>query len=137
MKKIIWGIFGRGVSIGLLCLLGYSAFASDPAPAAVAATAYWILMTLALFVGFISCTGLAALSYEMDPGKRETLIASLSQFFKKRGPARRFISWCLLIFIVTLLAYTGWVFTAVCYMLVTLVTMLIITLGRDKLEELK
>ncbi|NDJ59431.1 hypothetical protein GWD52_21090 [Enterobacteriaceae bacterium 4M9] len=137
MKKMFITIFGHLFSICLLCLLAYSAFASDPATAAVAATAYWVVMAMALFVGFIACAGLVDLRFETDPDKRERLISSLADFFKKRGPVRWFISWCFLAFIVTLLAYNGWVFTAVCYMLVTLITMLIISLGRYKLEELK
>lgn len=137
MKKMLTKFISETVSIGLIALLGYSIWKDLPSMTAIAASAYWIVIALAIFVGAISCIGLVALGEEMDPEKRKSLTDNLTDMFKKPSAFRKCINWIALFLIVGMLAYTGWVFTAVCYMLVSLLFKFIASLGREKLEGFK
>ena len=72
-----------------------------------------------------------------DHEKREKLIGSLEATFKKQGFLRKSLNWINLTIVVCLLAYSGWVFTAVTYVLISLLCKLVISMGREKFDNLK
>lgn len=141
MKKFLTKLMAEIVSVGLVVLLAYSVWEGVTSLTAIAATAYWIIIALAIFVCLISCIGIWAIEKELevnaDPAKREKLIGSLDATFKKQGLLRKSVSWINLIIVVCLLAYSGWVFTAVTYVLIVLLCKLVISMGREKFENLK
>lgn len=141
MKKFITKLMAEIVSVGLVALLAYSVWKGVTSLTAIAATAYWIIIALSMFVGVIACIGIWAIEKELevngDPVKREKLIGSLEATFKKQGFLKKSVNWLNLIIVVCLLAYSGWVFTAVTYVLIALLCKLIISTGREKFESLK
>ncbi|HDC4567344.1 hypothetical protein [Enterobacter cloacae] len=141
MKKFLTKLFAEIVSVGLVALLSYSVWEGIASLTAIAAAAYWIIIALSIFVGLVACIGIWAIEKELevnsDPVKREKLIASLEATFKKQGFLRKSVSWLNLIIVVCLLAYSGWVFTAVTYVLIALLCKFVISMGREKFENLK
>ncbi|HID9374755.1 TPA: hypothetical protein ACXIYC_002523 [Enterobacter cloacae] len=141
MKKFLTKLMAEIVSVGLVALLAYSVWEGVASLTAIAAAAYWIIIALAIFVGLISCVGIWAIEKELevngDPVKREKLLDSLEATFKKQGLLRKSVSWINLIIVVCLLAYSGWVFTAVTYVLIALLYKLAISMGRETFENLK
>lgn len=141
MKKFLTKLMAEIVSVGLLALLAYSVWEGVASLTAIAAAAYWIIIALAIFVGLISCVGIWAIEKELevngDPVKREKLLGSLEATFKKQGLLRKSVSWINLIIVVCLLAYSGWVFTAVTYVLIALLYKFAISMGRETFENLK
>ncbi|QNM20400.1 hypothetical protein CXM81_10230 [Citrobacter freundii] len=141
MKKFITKLMAEIFSVGLVVLLAYSVWEGVTSLTAIAAAAYWIIIALAIFVGLISCIGIWAIEKELevnaDPEKREKLIGSLEATFKKQGFLRKSLNWINLTIVVCLLAYSGWVFTAVTYVLISLLCKLVISMGREKFDNLK
>ena len=78
--------------------------------------------------------GQAARRYH-SPQKKTAAIESLRVVFKHSGVLSKIVGWFRLIAIVMLLAYSGWVFTAVSYALCALFSRFIISVGRDEYEK--
>lgn len=136
MKKFLIKAFGETISWGLIALLAYSAWVGSSSLSGIAAASYWVVIILAIFIAALAYIGVLALGEEKDPEKRKKGLDLLKDTYKRVGFFRKCINWLCLAVIVGLLAYTGWVFTAVSYALIALLFRLVIALGRDKYEEL-
>lgn len=136
MKKFLIKAFGETISWGLIALLAYSAWVGSNSLAGIAAASYWVVIILAIFIAALAYIGVVALSEEKDPEKRKKGLDLLNGTYKRVGFLRKCINWLCVAVIVGLLAYTGWVFTAVSYALIALLFRLVIAIGREKYEEL-
>lgn len=136
MKKFLFKAVGELVSWGGIALLAYSAWVGSNSLAGIAAASYWVVIVLAIFIAVLAYIGVLALSEEKDLEKRKKGLDLLKDTYKRVGFFRKCINWLCLVLIVCLLAYTGWVFTAVSYALIALLFRFVIAIGRDKYEEL-
>lgn len=132
MKKFLYHI----VSLALLAALLFSVITGSDGIMSVVVSAYWVLLLLAIFVSVIILviTGLAGI--ERDPIKKTKIIKQLETIAKKSGLITRAYNWLCLVLIVSLLAYGGWVFTAVCYAVIALIFKFCTSIARDKFNEL-
>lgn len=124
------------VSLALLAALLYSVLTGSDSIMSVVASAYWVLLLLAVFVSVLIMAMLGLAGIERDPIKKAKIIKSLEEISKKKGAIKRSFGWLCLAFIVSLLAYGGWVFTAVCYAIISLIFRLCTSIARDKINEL-
>lgn len=135
MKRFLTSFIGNVISWGLLALLAYSAWAGNEAVSKILAVAYWVIIILAIFIAFIATLAARLISREISLKKKMAAIENLRVIFKRQGVVRKTVNWLSLIAIVMLLAYTGWVFTAVIYAFSSLLSRFIISAGRDEYEK--
>ncbi|CNL92937.1 hypothetical protein [Yersinia aleksiciae] len=133
MKSFIY----QTISLGLLVTLIFSVLTGQESITAIAVSAYWIVIFLAAFVSVAVMLTTALVTIETNAGKREKLIELLNKVAVKRGVIRRGWNWLCLILIAGALAYGGWVFTAVVYVIASLICRLSVSIARDKIDELE
>lgn len=135
MKKFFTKIIANVISFSLLSLLAYASYTGSSSLTNLTVAAYWVIMALGLFIGIL----LLVLSYAKDHAKSEDeknkVIELIVAATKKKSIIFRFIDWFCLAAIVALLAYSGWVFTAVFYVMVALIVKLLISIARDNVSE--
>jgi Na+/melibiose symporter-like transporter len=132
MKKFLCHI----VSLALLAALLFSVLTGNDGIMSVVASAYWVLLLLVLLVSAIIMAIVCLAEIERDPAKKAKSIKSLEDISKRNGAIRRAYNWLCLVLVVSLLAYGGWVFTAVCYAVIALIFKLCTSIARDKVNEL-
>lgn len=137
MKKFLTKFIGNAVHYGLLFVLAYSSFTTLQSLTGVTAAAYWVIMALALFIGpLIYIVSYAAKSAK-DADSRSKALKLVADAAKKKNAFRRTQGWIELIIVSCLLAYAGWVFTAVCYVLSSLWLRLFISMARENITSLE
>jgi hypothetical protein len=123
-------------SYGLLALLIYGSLTDSASLVGVAAAAYWVIMALGMFVSIITLIVSYAITSEKDEQRKQQWLLSIQGTLKKRNPILRSISWIFFIAIIVLLAYSGWVFTAVSYALSVLMIKFMISIARANVKGL-
>lgn len=124
------------VSLALLAALLYSVLTGNDGIMSVVASAYWVLLLLAVFVSLIIMAIVGLAGIERDPTKKAKIVKSLEDISKSNGVIKRAYNWLCLVLIASLLAYGGWVFTAVCYAVMALIFKFCTSIARDKVNEL-
>ncbi|WP_413498933.1 DNZ54_00345 family protein [Buttiauxella gaviniae] len=126
------------VTLVLLAALLLSAITERDSVTAIVVVAYWVVMMLAIFICIIVMAAIGLSGIEADPEKKNKLAKFLGDAASKTGGVvKKTYNWICLVLIVGGLAYTGWVFTAVCYSIVALMVRLCFSMARDKASELK
>lgn len=136
MKKFMIKIIGSVFSYGLLALLIYGSFTDTAQLVGVAAAAYWVIVILGLLVGILILAVSYVIPGEKDEQKKQKLLTVIQDAVKKRNPILRGISWIFFITIIALLAYSGWVFTAVSYALSALMVKFMLSIARGNVSEI-
>ena len=67
--------------------------------------------------------------------QKQKLIELVREATKRRSKVMRGVQWICLVSITMLLAYSGWVFTAVIYVLVGLIVKFFLSIARDNVAE--
>lgn len=127
----------QAISLGLLVTLIFSVLTARGSITAVVVSAYWIVIFLAAFASVAVMLITALVTIETNAGKREKLIELLKKAAVKRGVIRQGWNWLCLVLIAGALAYGGWVFTAVVYVITSLICRLSVSIARDKIDELE
>ncbi|CAM6427997.1 hypothetical protein MOV73_003794 [Raoultella ornithinolytica] len=135
MKSFLNGFISNAISWSLLALLVYAAWTGSEALSRISAVAYWMIIILMVFMSVIVTFAVFLIKREDSPQKKNAAIESLRVVFKRSGVLSKIVGWFRLIAIVMLLAYSGWVFTAVSYALCALFSRFIISVGRDEYEK--
>lgn len=134
MKKFMIKVIGSVFSYGLLALLIYGSLTDTASLVGVAAAAYWVIVILGLLVGILILAVSYVIPGEKDEQKKQKLLTVIQGAVKKRNPFLRGIGWIFFIAITLLLAYSGWVFTAVSYALSVLMVKFMISIARDNVK---
>ncbi|EOE8052020.1 hypothetical protein [Klebsiella pneumoniae] len=71
-----------------------------------------------------------------DKSGHEALEA-VKRITRRKNVIARWWGWVCMVLTIVLLAYSGWVFTAVCYALSSLFVRFCVSLARDKVEKLQ
>ncbi len=135
MKKFLSGVIASIISFSLLAVLGYGVVTDTKPMVTMAAAAYWVVILLGLVVGAITLiVSYAALS-EKDEQKRQQGLKLITAVVKRKNLLRRTVDWICFILIACSLSYSGWVFTAVCYVVVALVVRFMLSIARENVKE--
>ncbi|MDM1841057.1 hypothetical protein [Serratia ureilytica] len=135
MKKFLIKALISSSSYVVLALLAYGSLAGITSLVGVAAAVYWVIIILGLLVGVLISIFSYVIPGEKDEQKKQKLITIVQEAVKKRNPILRGISWIFFIVITLLLAYSGWVFTAVSYALSALIVKFLLSIARDNVKE--
>ncbi|CNJ00201.1 Uncharacterised protein [Yersinia frederiksenii] len=133
MKSLIY----QAISLVLLATLIFSVLTERESITAIVVSAYWIVIFLAAFVSVAVMLVTTLVTIETNAEKKEKLIELLKKAAVKRGIIRRSWNWLCLVLIAGALAYGGWVFTAVVYVITSLICRLCGSIARDKIDELE
>jgi len=135
VKKFLIKALISSSSYVVLALLAYGSLAGITSLVGVAAAVYWVIIILGLLVGVLISIFSYVIPGEKDEQKKQKLITIVQEAVKKRNPILRGISWIFFIVITLLLAYSGWVFTAVSYALSALIVKFLLSIARDNVKE--
>ncbi|EHF8256015.1 hypothetical protein ACP3TG_28130 [Phytobacter diazotrophicus] len=137
MKKYLTKIIGNAVNYGLLFVLVYSVFTGSQSLTGVTASAYWVIMALALFIGPLFYIVSYAAKSAKDADSRNKALELVADAAKKKNTFLRTLGWVELIITSALLAYAGWIFTSVLLVLSSLWLRLFISMARDNITSLE
>ncbi|HFD7189320.1 TPA: hypothetical protein ACF5TK_000845 [Klebsiella pneumoniae] len=135
MKSFLTGFIGNAMSWSLFALLAYATLTGSDALSRISAVVYWMIIILMVFFSIIVTFAAFLISRENNHEKKMAAIQNLRVIFKRSGALIKIVGWLRLIAVVMLLAYAGWVFTAVSYALCALFSRFIISVGRDEYEK--
>lgn len=136
MKKFFIGMIASAISYVLLSVLGYGAITDTKSLVTMAAAAYWIIILIGTAVGAIVLIVSYAVRGEKDEQKKQQGLKLINDIVKKKNPLRRAIDWVCFVVIACLLSYSGWVFTAVCYVICALFIKFMLSIARDNVSEI-
>lgn len=137
MKQLLTTIITHVIGYGLLLTLAYSLFINLPSLAGVTAAAYWVIMALAIFIGPLYYLLSYAAKNLKDPEARKKAWDLISATVKKKNAFRRTLGWVELVITSVLLAYAGWIFTSVFFVLSSLWLRLFISMARDNVTSME
>ena len=137
MKKFFTKAIVHVISNGLLCLLAYASYTGSKSLVSISVAAYWVIMFLGLFIGCLVLVLSYAKDHAKDDETKGKVVDLVGEVTKRKSKFSRGIHWLYLALIVALLAYSGWVFTAVFYVLVSLIVKLFISIARDNINDSK
>lgn len=120
MKKTFASILAGILHYATLLSLLWGVYTGKSNMISMASAAIWIVILLGIFMGFITLLISFGVSHSTDQRKRQDGLEYLERFSKRRGAAVRTWGWVTLITTAILLAYSGWAFTAVCHVMVSL-----------------
>lgn len=135
MKKFIFGIITEVINYGLIASLILAVITDNHSILNITAATFWIIILLGCFFGPAHVVVAYGIEYTKDEKARADGIAALTRFTKRKNIVRRAWGWLCLAVVTALLAYGGWVFTAVCYVLASLFVQLCASLSRSKLSK--
>lgn len=135
MKKLITGALMSSIYYMVMASMIFGIYTGHSQFIGIAAAAFWILILLGIFISCVIGVAAGSLESLVDKTSQKESIESLQRFSRKRHIVIRVWGWGCLIAAVVLLAYSGWIFTAVCYVLASLFVRLIASVVRDKLEK--
>lgn len=137
MKKFFTKLVANATDYALLIILMYSVMQGVKSLTGLTVAAYWVIMALAFFLGPLIYFISHAAKNAKDEESRRKALEFVESAVKKKNLLIRFVGCLKLISICCLLAYGGWIFTAVCYALMSLYLRLLISLARDNVAEQK
>lgn len=137
MKNFITGAFMSCIYYIVMASMIFGIYTDQSQFVGIAAAAFWILILLGIFISCVVWVSASALASLVDKTSHQEAIQSLQRFSRKRHIIFRLWGWTCLIAAVAMLTYSGWIFTAVCYVLASLFVRLIASVVRDKLDEIE
>ncbi|MBS6076093.1 MAG: hypothetical protein KIB03_14605 [Citrobacter freundii] len=137
MKKFLSSVLGYVVTHTILLLLVLSVLTENENFASIAISVKWVIIVLGWFITVAMVVLSFALVDESWRGDKENILKILIDLTKKKGVFRRFYSWLTFSVAICLMAYTGWVVSAVVYGITSFLFTLGASISRDKIEEYK
>lgn len=135
MKSLISSVVGSLIAHSVLVLLILSVVVENKSLAAIAVSANWVFVVLGWFVSAMCIILSHALMDGSYKGNKAEICKTLSVFTKKKGALRRLYGWLTFTVVLCLLAYSGWVVTAVIYALTSFIFTVCASIARDKINE--
>ena len=138
MKKFIYKLISEIIHYGLIASLILAVITDNHSILNITAATFWIIIFLGCFFGtaYLAVSyGIKHLKHSKYEKTRSDGIAALERFSKRKNIFSRIWGWLCLAIVASLLAYGGWVFTAVCYVLASLFVRLCASLVRDNLSK--
>lgn len=136
MKKLLTDAATKITFYALLAALLFAVTTGAGSLLRVVAAAYWVIVLLGAVVGLLALIITFGVEYSKDDKSRREDIEYLERFAKRKNAIARVWGWFCLVLEASMLAYGGWVFTAVAYVIASLFVRLCCSLARDKVEKL-
>lgn len=136
MKKACTAFLAAVVSYSLLGILAYGIYTGSSSLVGVTVAAYWMIIFLSIGVGLLVLVLSYAVKADAAGEFTPKAIELIGSAAKKRNPVLRAISWVELIVIVILLAFSSWIFTAICYALTVITVKIFFLIARDNVANL-
>lgn len=133
MKKL----FIQAIYYVLLAALVWAAMTGNSSLLNIAALAFWVIILLGLFGSIVELLIAFGIEYGRDEKDHNETIANLEKFAQKKGFITRAWGWICLVVGSSFLAFGGWVFTAVSYVLVSLFCYLCMAVIRERIAKYK
>lgn len=137
MKKFITKLFTSLTHYGLILILLYAVSTGTQSLLGLIAATYWVIMSLGIFIGPLLYILSHAAKNKKDEESGRKAMELVSNAVKKKNAFLRALGWFELIVISCLLAYSGWIFTAVCYVLSSFYLRLFISMARDNIASVR
>ncbi|MFZ4219704.1 hypothetical protein ACEV6Q_17865 [Enterobacter ludwigii] len=134
MKKIFIPIVIETIRYTILSFLFWGAITGRDNVVSMASAAIWIIIFLSGFAGTI--TLLIAIAVERMVKNKQDAIKYLEGVSKRGNIVVRTWGWVVFIATAILLAYSGWVFTAVCYAMTSIFARFCIAIARNSHAEI-
>lgn len=135
MKNFLIDTLNKILYYALLAALAFGSVTGQSNVMNVAAAAFWVVVSLGVFVGVFTTFLAHGAEQVTDEKTRQSVLESLRKIVRRKNVIARWWGWLCIVVTITLLAYGGWVFTAVCYALSSLFMRFCISLARDKVEK--
>ncbi|EPS1980447.1 hypothetical protein ACVCDR_005414 [Klebsiella pneumoniae] len=135
MKKFFIDMIDKDIYYALFAGLAFGSVTSQSNILNIAAAAFWVVILLGCVIGVFTTSLAYAVEKVTDEKSRQSALESLRKIVRRKNVIARWWGWLCTVAIIALLAYSGWVFTAVCYALSSLFVRLCISLARDKVEK--
>lgn len=135
MKGLTTSI-GYIVSYLLLAILIYSVANGMNSIIGVAVCIYWIFIFLGVGVGFVILIFSCAIKDGFAAEHTQKSLELFRKLTKKRNILMRAIGWLELFATVIFLAYSGWIFTGVCYVFSSLILRVLISMALENVDAL-
>ncbi|MGR6939464.1 hypothetical protein ACU631_12545 [Klebsiella aerogenes] len=137
MKKFLTDTFSQVIYYGLLVALVFATFTGQNNILSVAAAAFWVVIALGIIIGPLTLILAYGAGQVSDKKAASDALETVKKITKRKNFVARWWGWVCMVLTIVLLAYSGWVFTAVCYALSSLFVRLCVSLARDKIEKLQ
>lgn len=137
MKKFMFIVITEAINYGLMASLIVAALTDNDSILNITATAFWIIIFLGCFFGAANVVVSYGIKYSTNEKELADGLVALERFSKQRNVFRRAWGWLCLAVVTGLLAYGGWVFTAVCYVLASSFVRLCASLVRENIRKYK
>ncbi|MFB4699488.1 hypothetical protein ACE3KD_08635 [Enterobacter hormaechei subsp. steigerwaltii] len=135
MKKFLSSVFATVIVHTILLLLVLSALTDNDSLSSIAVSVNWVLVVL----GWFATLAVVILSFVLTDktwkGDKDSILKILLELTKKKGIIRKAYGWLMFTAVLCLMAYTGWVVSAVIYGITSLMFTLGASIARDKIEE--
>lgn len=135
MKNFLIDTLNKILYYALLAALAFGSVTGQSNILNVAATAFWVVVFLGGVVGIITIFLAHGAEHITDEKSRQSVLESLRKIVRRKNVIARWWGWFCMMATIALLAYGGWVFTAVCYALSSLFVRFCISLARVKVEK--
>ncbi|KZQ64964.1 hypothetical protein [Klebsiella aerogenes] len=137
MKKFLTDTFSQVIYYGLLVALVFATFTGQNNILSVAAAAFWVVIALGAVIGPLTLFLAYGAGQVSDKKAASDALETVKKITKRKNFVARWWGWVCMVLTIVLLAYSGWVFTAVCYALSSLFVRFCVSLARDKVEKLQ
>jgi hypothetical protein len=134
MKKFLSSVFATVVVHSILLLLVLSVATENESLASIAISVNWVLVLLAWLLTIAVLIMSFALVDRSWGGDKESIFKILSELTKKKGIIRRIYGWITFASALCLMAYAGWVVSAVVYGLTAFIFSVSASIARDKID---
>ncbi|EML4892968.1 hypothetical protein RJR06_005323 [Klebsiella oxytoca] len=135
MKKLLIDTLNKILYYALLAALAFGSATGQSNVLNVAAAAFWVVVFLGVAVGVLTIFLAHGAEHVTDEKTRQSVLESLRKIVRRKNVIARYWGGGCMVATIALLAYGGWVFTAVCYALSSLFVRFCIFLARDKVEK--
>ncbi|PAO10845.1 hypothetical protein CIW60_09665 [Enterobacter roggenkampii] len=135
MKKFLTDTFTQVIYYGLLVALVFATFTGQNNILSVAASAFWVVIALGAVIGPLTLFLAYGAGQVSDKKTAAEALATVKKITRRKNAIARWWGWICMVLTIVLLAYSGWVFTAVSYALSSLFIRFCVSLARDKVEK--
>ncbi|KHM28094.1 hypothetical protein [Klebsiella aerogenes] len=137
MKKFLTDTFSQVIYYGLLVALVFATFTGQNNILSVAAAAFWVVIALGAVISPLTLFLAYGAGQVSDKKTASEALETVKKITRRKNVIARWWGWICMVLTIVLLAYSGWVFTAVCYALSSLFVRFCVSLARDKVEKLQ
>ena len=137
MKKFLTNTLSEVVYYTLLVALIFATFTGQNNILSVAAAAFWVVIALRIVLGPLTLILVhGAEQFHNEKSGKEALQA-VKRTTKRKNVVARWWRWFCIVLTIVLLAYSGWVFTAACYALSSLLVRFCVSISRNRVEKME